>query len=118
MDTIVLKGLRFYAYHGVLPEERERGQEFVVDVILDSDLHGAGQTDDLAQTVDYRDVYDRTRGVMEGPPRRLLEALAESIAQRLLELDRVTGVTVSVRKPRVRLPSPLDYSEVTIHRAR
>ncbi len=116
MDSIILKGLRFYAYHGVLPEEREQGQEFVVDVVLHSDLRNAARSDDLAQSVDYRHVYDRTREVMEGPPRHLLEALAESIASRLLELHRVTGVTVSVRKPGVRLPGPLDYSEVTIHR--
>lgn len=118
MDTIVLKGMRFYGYHGVLPAEREQGQEFTVDVALDIELRGAGQADDLAQTVDYREVYSRTREVLEGTPRRLLESLAESVADRLLTLDRVTGVTVSVRKPHVRLPGPLDYSEVTIRRAR
>ncbi len=110
--------MRFYAYHGVLAEEREQGQEFVVDVTLESDLHEAGQDDDLAKTVDYRDVYTQTREVMEGPPRRLLESLAESIAGRLLALDRVQRVTVSVRKPRVRLSGPLDYSEVVVRRNR
>jgi dihydroneopterin aldolase len=118
VDTIVLKGMRFYAYHGVLPDEREQGQEFIVDVVLETDLRRAGGSDELADTVDYREAYDRTREVVEGSPRRLLESIAESIAQRLLALEHVIAVTVSVRKPRVRLHGPLDYSEITIRRAR
>jgi len=118
MDTIVLKGMRFYAYHGVLPDEREHGQEFIVDVSLETDLRRAGVSDALTDTIDYRDAYDRTREVVEGPARRLLESVAESIAERLLALDRVTAVSVSVRKPGVRLSGPLDYSEVTIRRER
>jgi dihydroneopterin aldolase len=110
--------MRFYGYHGALAEERAQGQEFVVDVVLDADLREAGRSDELTQTVDYRDVYARAREVMEGPPRNLLESLAESIARRVLELERVHGVTVSVRKLRVRLPGPLDYSEVTVRRQR
>jgi dihydroneopterin aldolase len=116
VDTIVLKGMRFYAYHGALADEREQGQEFVVDVALETGLHRAGQTDELTDTVDYREVYDRTREVVEGPARRLLESVAESIAQRLLELEHVTAVSVSVRKPRVRLGGPVEYSEVVIRR--
>ncbi|MGH2349887.1 MAG: dihydroneopterin aldolase [bacterium] len=116
MDTIVLKGMRFYAYHGALPDEREQGQEFVIDVALETDLRRAGQTDELTDTVDYREAYEHTREVVEGPARRLLESVAESVAQRLLALERVAAVTVSVRKPRVRLPGPVDYSEVTIRR--
>jgi dihydroneopterin aldolase len=118
MDTIVLKGMRFYAFHGVLPEEREHGQEFIVDVALETDLRRAGRSDELADTIDYRAAYDRTREVVEGPARRLLESVAESIAQRLLTIEGVIAVSVSVRKPRVRLDGALDYSEVTIRRER
>lgn len=117
-DAITLKGMRFFAYHGVEPAEREHGQEFVVDVILEIDLRAAGTSDDLSDAVDYRVAYDATREVIEGPPRNLLESVAEEIARRLLALDRVAAVTVAVRKPNVKLPGPLDYSEITIRRGR
>jgi dihydroneopterin aldolase len=117
-DRIVLAEMAFYAYHGVLPEERAVGQVFVVDVLIDAELHRAGHTDDLADTLDYRDLYARVRDAMTGGPYRLIEAAAEAVAHRLLELDRVRGVTVRVRKPHVRLGGPLAYSAVEIERRR
>ncbi len=117
-DHIVLAGMRFFGYHGVLPEERSRGQEFVVDVDLQVDLRPAGEADDLAATVDYRRVYDVVREVVEGPPRQLLEALAEAVAARLLGLAPVQAVRVRVRKPSVPLPGPLDHAAVEIVRHR
>ncbi|MDP3766599.1 MAG: dihydroneopterin aldolase, partial [Dehalococcoidia bacterium] len=44
-DRIVLAGMRFFGYHGALPEERTRGQEFVVDVEVEADLREAGKSD-------------------------------------------------------------------------
>jgi dihydroneopterin aldolase/2-amino-4-hydroxy-6-hydroxymethyldihydropteridine diphosphokinase len=110
--------MRFFGYHGVLPEERDRGQEFVVDVDLQADLGPAGRTDDLAATVDYRRVYELVREVVEGPPRRLLEAVAEAVAARLLDLEPVEAVRVRVRKPSVPLPGPVDSAAVEIVRRR
>lgn len=117
-DKVTLSGMRFFAYHGALPEERTRGQEFIVDVELESELHAAGRRDDLDLTVDYRKVYEVVTRVMEGQRRQLIEALADAIARRLLALDRVTAVTVRVRKPGVKLAGPLDWSGVEIHRRR
>ena len=57
----------------------------MVDLELERDLTVAGRSDQLADTVDYGAVYQVVREVMEGPPRNLLERLAEDIAQRLLE---------------------------------
>ena len=50
MDKIKLTGLNFYGYHGCLPEERQMGQEFSVDVAMYLDLHEAGLTDKLAKS--------------------------------------------------------------------
>ncbi len=118
LDRILLKDMAFYGHHGVLQEERERGQPFFVDVELLCDLHRAGHTDRLEDTLDYREVYRRVREVVEGPPRGLLEAVAESIAHRLLELDRVQEVHVEVRKPHVRLGGAVGYAAVRIVRSR
>lgn len=117
-DRLLLSGLPFFAHHGVLLEERTNGQEFLVDVELEADLQEAGRRDDLVLTVDYRRAYDIVKDVMEGEPRNLIETLAETIAVRLLALDRVSAVMVRVRKPQVKLPGPVDWSGVEIHRRR
>lgn len=98
-DRILLSGLTFYGYHGVNPEERVLGQRFVVDVALELDLQPAGRSDDLNQTINYALAYKLIRDVVEGPPRQLLEAVAESIADALLAATPARTVRVRVAKP-------------------
>ncbi len=119
-DEVFLEAVRFSAYHGVNPEERRQGQRFVVDVRLETDLRQAGIGDDLAQTVNYSSVYKRVKAIMEGPPRDLIETVAEEIARVLLtDFPIATAVTVTVRKPEVALKGAiLDAAGVRIHRAR
>ena len=119
-DEVFLDGLRFYAYHGVNPEERTQGQRFGVDVRLATDLREAGRTDDLERTISYSAVYKRVRAIVEGPPRDLIEAVAEEIAVTLLaEFPRATAVTVTVRKPEVPIKGAmLEAAGVRIHRVR
>lgn len=118
-DEILLEGLEFYAYHGVNPEERALGQRFVVDVALAADLRPAGRADDLARTIDYGAVYRRVRAVVEGPPRQLLEAVAEAIAAALLAEFPAAAVTVAVRKPAPPLRgATLRAAGVRVRRAR
>jgi dihydroneopterin aldolase len=119
-DRIVLANMRFEGRHGVLPEEQETPQPFEVDVELALDLRPAGVSDDLSRTVDYRGVFDACRDIVEGPSRRLLESLAESIASRLLsdfEGAGISKVVVRVRKPAVLLPGRLDYASVEVKRS-
>ncbi len=119
-DAVFLEGLRFYGYHGVNPEERVQGQRFVVDVWLETDLRPAGATDDLAQTINYSRVYQRVKAIIEGEPRDLIEAVAETIATAVLaEFPAAVAVTVTVRKPEVALKGAmLDSAGVRIHRTR
>ncbi len=119
-DEVFLEGLRFYAYHGVNPEERIQGQRFTVDVRLAADLRKAGRSDDLAQTINYSTAYKRVRAVVEGTPRNLIETVAEEIAASLLaDFPRVVTVTVTIRKPEVALKGAiLDATGVRIRRAR
>lgn len=119
-DEVFLESLWFYAYHGVNPEERVQGQRFIVDVRLVTDLRAAGATDDLAQTVNYSAVYKRVKAIVEGPPRDLIEAVAEEIASVLLtDFPAATAVTVTVRKPEVALKGAvLGAAGIRIHRTR
>lgn len=67
MDYIHLNEMAFYGYHGVLEEETRLGQRFSVTVSLATDLQQAGETDDLAKTVNYAEVYELCKGIVEGP---------------------------------------------------
>lgn len=118
-DRIRLRGMRFYGYHGALPEEQALGQRFVVDVELALDLRPAGTSDDLARTVSYAAVYEQVRAVVEGPPSALIEAVAERIAAAILGAYlAVRQVRVRICKPEVPLRAILDGAEVEIVRRR
>lgn len=116
-DWIRLRTIRLYGYHGVYPEERERGQFFELDVELGADLSQAAASDRLADAIDYTEVYRTIAQIVTGPPRMLLEALAGDIAERLLRQFPVTRVTVRVRKPHARMPGPIGSVEVEISRS-
>lgn len=100
MDKIYLEHLHFYAYHGLLPEEKEKGQDFYVSLILRLDLAPAGESDDLAATVDYGAVYELVREITTERRFELIEALAEAIAGAILARFPVETVTVRVDKPK------------------
>ena len=119
-DRIELRGMRFEARHGALPEEALEAQPFEVDVELELDLAPAGRTDDLARTVDYGDVFRRARAIVEhGPHVALIETLAERIASDMLAAHPAArAITVRVRKPRAPLPGVFAWAGVEIRRSR
>jgi dihydroneopterin aldolase len=117
MDRILLEGMSFQGRHGVRPAEREHLQEFKVDVEVDCDLSEPGRTDRVEDTVDYRQVHAIAREVIEGDSKKLIEALAGQIAERLLQLPRVAGVSVRVAK-RPESMQPIEAAAVRINRTR
>lgn len=98
---IALRGLTFFAFHGVLPEERQQGNRFVVDLVLEADISRAVCTDNLDDTVNYAEVYEVVRREM-AVPSQLLEHVCGRIATALLDafapLQRVR-VSVTKRNP-------------------
>jgi dihydroneopterin aldolase len=117
MDRILLQGMSFQGRHGVRPAERERPQEFKVDVELDCDLSEPGRTDRVEDTVDYRQVRAIAKAVIEGESNKLLETLAARIADRVLQLPKVAGVSVRISK-RPEGMQPIDSAAVRIKRTR
>lgn len=99
-DEILLEGLICYGYHGVNAEERRLGQRFVVDVVIGTSLRDASASDDVSQTISYSAVAKRSRAIVEGQPRNLIETVADHIAAAILgEFPRAESVTVTLRKP-------------------
>ena len=81
---IELKGLIFYAYHGVMEQERKVGNTYTVDVKLHTDFSKAFQTDDLNDTINYASVYAIIKEEMNIPS-LLLEHVAGRIIQRITD---------------------------------
>jgi len=99
-DTIELTGMEFYGYHGCLTEEREKGQLFLVDVMLYLALREAGQKDDLHLTVNYAQVQEDVRHIVCGEAVNLIETVAERIVTMLLaRYELLKKVSVCVHKP-------------------
>ncbi len=103
-DLLHLHGLRFFGHHGVSAAERRTGGEFTVDLEVEADTARAMVTDDVADTVNYVDLYGVVRTIVEEGEFHLLEAMASRIAEELLKLPRVKRVHLRVTKP-PRLPA-------------
>ena len=97
-DLVFLEGMRFYAFHGNNPEERALGQPIVVDLEVKMDLLKAGISDYLSDTVSYSALYKVVKSEIEASPKSLLEAVSNSIAQRILDSFSVEEVRVKVKK--------------------
>jgi dihydroneopterin aldolase len=98
-DRILIRNLRVFGHHGVLAEEAERGQVFVVDLDLWLDLAAAGSSDELDRTVDYGALTARVAELVAGTRRQLLEAVASDVAALVLADQRVLEARVRVTKP-------------------
>lgn len=97
-DKIILPDMRFTACHGVLDEEHRVPQEFSVGVVMYLDTTTAAETDDVADTVNYADVYAEVERVMLGAHHNLLESLASQIAHTVLANELVQRVEVRLEK--------------------
>ena len=118
MDRILLNGLIFFGRHGCHAAENELGQKFTVDIELECDLSAACLSDDVNDTINYVDIYNAAKEIMEGEPAKLLESLAQRIADAALEDERVQSAWVRIRKPHIALPGTLDYIGIEVTRGR
>ncbi|MRG88198.1 dihydroneopterin aldolase [Salinibacillus xinjiangensis] len=117
MDKVFVKGMKFYGYHGLYPEEKKLGQRYQVDLTIEHDLKQAGQTDQMADSIDYGRVYEVTKRVVEGRAKNLVEALAEDIAnQMFITFPSIKGITINVQKPEAPIPGQFEAVGVEIYR--
>jgi 7,8-dihydroneopterin aldolase/epimerase/oxygenase len=118
LDRISIVGLRVRGYHGVLPEERVSGQDFIVDAQLWLDVAPAAATDDLRLTADYSALAGRLADIAAGPPVALIETLAERLAAACLADPVVREAEVTVHKPQAPVGADIADINVTIRRSR
>ena len=116
MDKIIFDKMQFYAYHGVFEEENRLGQKFEVDLELHINLERTGKSDSLEDTVNYALVYNIVKDLVTGTKKKLLESLAQSIADKLLNIYPLREITVRVRKLQPPIPGHLRSVSVEITR--
>ncbi|MGH8871559.1 MAG: dihydroneopterin aldolase [Acidimicrobiia bacterium] len=117
-DRIELKGIEVLARHGVLEHEKLEPQIFKIDLTVFLDLAGAGASDDLSDTVDYGRLAEKAHDLVESESHRLIETVAQRIADRILDEARVERVVVTVHKPEAPVARKLEDVAVTIDRSR
>lgn len=114
LGSISLEAMQFMAYHGVLPEERQDGNLFLVDFKCTYDIGKAMISDDLADTLDYGHIHAIVAEEM-AVPSNLLEHVAGRIASRIASEHPVIvsfAVTVSKQNPPVQ--GRAEWSRVTV----
>ena len=116
MDQLHINAFRCYGYTGYLPEETRLGQWFEVSLTLWLDLTEAAESDRLDDTVDYRQVIEAVRAVVEQQVFKTVERLAGAIAQVLLEL--ATFSQVQVRLTKLSPPIPNFNGSITVELTR
>ncbi len=82
-SKVLLKDIRLFAYHGVLPQERVVGAYFILNIAIDTDFSRAMETDELEGTISYAEAYDVVKAEM-AVPSKLLEHVAGRICKALL----------------------------------
>ncbi len=113
--VVEIAGLELPGRHGALEREREREQPFLYDVELELEEPAS---DELEQTVDYREVVALIREVSDHRQFHLLESLAATVADAMLARFPAERVSVRVRKPEVELGAPVDYAAASVRRER
>lgn len=97
-SKIYIRSLRMHAFHGVLPQERVVGNDYVVDVSAEYDISRAVATDNVADTLNYADMCKAINDEM-AVPSQLIEHVAGRVAERLFRLfPAITSLCLSITK--------------------
>lgn len=120
LDKIIVKGIKVFAYHGVNPEEKVDGQNFILDIVAYMPLSKAAETDNLDDTVSCARIFKMAVKVATENRYDLIETLAESVAQSILRaFEPISAVNVCVKKPEAPITAAeFDYVAVEIFRTR
>lgn len=117
-DEIRIEKLEVYAYHGVYPEERKRGQIFLVNTVLYTDTHRAGTEDKVELSTDYGAVSMFIDRWMKENTCHTLEAVAGNLAREiLLNFDLINALDLEILKPEAPIPLTFGCVSVKIHRS-
>ena len=115
MDKIEIKGLKVFAYHGVLEEEKKEGQDFFVDATLYLDIKTPGKSDELDDTVNYARVCALIDSFLKKNTYNLIEMAARQTAIAVLKsMPKIRKIDITIHKPSAPIGLPFDDVTVTV----
>lgn len=119
MDKILVRNLKIFAYHGVNPEEKEDGQNFVLDIDAYVDISVPCVTDNVDDTVSYAKIIKETVRIFTCQKDDLLERAAQRVADGLFEsFDKIQKLRILLKKPEAPIKAEFEYVAVEIFRGR
>ena len=112
---IHLRQVRFHAFHGVMPQERQVGADFVLDLKVGYPLERTMQSDEIADTLNYAALYDLVAREMQQPS-KLLEHVAGRIAEAISQaFPQVTSIDLVLTKQNPPMGADCEGASVEIH---
>ena len=112
---IILRNVRFHAFHGVMPQERKVGADFLVNLRVGYPLEQAMQSDEVSDTLNYAALYEVVKTEMMQPS-NLLEHVAGRIADAVVKrFPQVTSIDLELTKQNPPMGADCDGAGVEIH---
>ena len=119
MDKIIVKDLKLFCYHGVNPEEKVDGQNFIFDIEAFMNLDLPCKTDNVNDTVSYAKIIKTVRRVAQSEKKDLLEYVSQRVADALFEeFEKIEKLVITLKKPEAPIKADFDYVAVQIERTR
>lgn len=119
MDKILIRNLKIFAYHGVNPEEKVQGQNFILDIDAFVDISVPCKTDRVDDTVSYADIIEETIRIFTARKDDLVERAAERVSEGLFEkFERIRSLRIRLKKPDAPIDADFEYVGVEIQRNR
>ena len=119
MDKIIVKDLKLFCYHGVNPEEKVDGQNFVFDIEAGVDLSLPCKTDNVDDTVSYAKIIKTVRRIAQSEKNDLLEYVAQRVVDALFdEFSKIDRIILTLKKPEAPIKADFNYVAVQIERER
>jgi len=116
VGLIELEEMEFFAYHGCYEEEQIKGNKFLVNIAVETDVTKPAETDCIEDALNYVEIYDMVKEEMKNTS-HLLEHVAARIIDRLFEdFDSITYAEVKVSKLTPRIDGLIKKVSLTLKR--
>ena len=114
MGIIEIEGMKFYAFHGHFEAEQIVGNEFIVNLRLETDCNKAAISDNLVDALNYQVVYEVVKREM-AQPSKLLENVAKRILDSLkFQFTSIINVSVKISKMNPPMGGEIEKVSVTL----
>lgn len=116
IQTIGIKNLKIYAYHGCYPQEKILGDWYQIDLIINTSIDFAAQTDSLEQTLNYETIVLICKRVML-TSYNLIETVAKKIVDEICNtFEKIQYIKIIISKCNVILENSTFTSFVEIEK--